>query len=112
MRDDGHMVEKAGIGKLLLFIVDLISFRLKCVLNFFSFWLFAFQDHNYIYNHGNDTQHDEQDVDTWKSFCDFPEISHVAITGVNVCISRQDNMLMVRNKNQVNLGVNSLNFYN
>ncbi|XP_062294756.1 non-receptor tyrosine-protein kinase TYK2 isoform X1 [Scomber scombrus] len=30
----------------------------------------------------------------WTSFCDFPEISHIAITGVNVCISTQDNNCM------------------
>ncbi|XP_067472134.1 non-receptor tyrosine-protein kinase TYK2 [Thunnus thynnus] len=30
----------------------------------------------------------------WSSFCDFPEISHIAITGDNVCISTQDNNCM------------------
>ncbi|TRY89212.1 hypothetical protein DNTS_025391 [Danionella cerebrum] len=32
--------------------------------------------------------------DGWNSFCDFPEISLIAIQGINVCISRQDNMSM------------------
>ncbi|XP_068584160.1 non-receptor tyrosine-protein kinase TYK2 [Cebidichthys violaceus] len=27
----------------------------------------------------------------WTSFCDFPEITHIAITGTNVCISTLDN---------------------
>ncbi|XP_056144691.1 non-receptor tyrosine-protein kinase TYK2 [Lampris incognitus] len=30
----------------------------------------------------------------WTSFCDFPEISHIAIAGTNVCISLQDNHSM------------------
>ncbi|TNN70030.1 Non-receptor tyrosine-protein kinase TYK2 [Liparis tanakae] len=30
----------------------------------------------------------------WTSFCDFPEITHVAITGSNVCISTLDNHCM------------------
>ncbi|XP_071776790.2 non-receptor tyrosine-protein kinase TYK2 [Centroberyx gerrardi] len=30
----------------------------------------------------------------WTSFCDFPEISHIAINGANVCISTQDNHSM------------------
>uniref|UniRef100_A0A673GXM1 Tyrosine-protein kinase n=1 Tax=Sinocyclocheilus rhinocerous TaxID=307959 RepID=A0A673GXM1_9TELE len=38
---------------------------------------------------------DEQEMDNWSTFCDFPEISHIAIQGINVCISRQDNMSMV-----------------
>lgn len=41
----------------------------------------------------------EQENDTpesWTVFCDFPEISHIAITGANVCISRQDNFALVR----------------
>uniref|UniRef100_A0A8C4HZ18 Tyrosine-protein kinase n=1 Tax=Dicentrarchus labrax TaxID=13489 RepID=A0A8C4HZ18_DICLA len=32
--------------------------------------------------------------DKWTSFCDFPEITHIAITGANVCISTQDNHCM------------------
>uniref|UniRef100_A0A7N6BNT2 Tyrosine-protein kinase n=1 Tax=Anabas testudineus TaxID=64144 RepID=A0A7N6BNT2_ANATE len=31
----------------------------------------------------------------WTSFCYFPEITHIAITGTNVCISTQDNHCMV-----------------
>uniref|UniRef100_A0A671QXU6 Tyrosine-protein kinase n=1 Tax=Sinocyclocheilus anshuiensis TaxID=1608454 RepID=A0A671QXU6_9TELE len=38
---------------------------------------------------------DEQEMDNWNTFCDFPAISHIAIQGINVCISRQDNMSMV-----------------
>uniref|UniRef100_A0A8C9Y858 Tyrosine-protein kinase n=1 Tax=Sander lucioperca TaxID=283035 RepID=A0A8C9Y858_SANLU len=30
----------------------------------------------------------------WTAFCDFPEITHIAITGDNVCISTQDNHCM------------------
>uniref|UniRef100_A0A4W4EGP8 Tyrosine-protein kinase n=1 Tax=Electrophorus electricus TaxID=8005 RepID=A0A4W4EGP8_ELEEL len=33
-------------------------------------------------------------VEELKHFCDFPEISHIAIMGTNVCISRQDNYAM------------------
>lgn len=33
---------------------------------------------------------------SWNVFCDFPEISHIAITGANVCISQQDSFAMVR----------------
>ncbi|XP_017310695.2 non-receptor tyrosine-protein kinase TYK2 [Ictalurus punctatus] len=31
---------------------------------------------------------------SWNVFCDFPEISHIAITGANVCISQQDSFAM------------------
>uniref|UniRef100_A0A8C1WGB8 Tyrosine-protein kinase n=1 Tax=Cyprinus carpio TaxID=7962 RepID=A0A8C1WGB8_CYPCA len=37
---------------------------------------------------------DEQEMDNWSTFCDFPEISLISIQGINVCISRQDNMSM------------------
>ncbi|XP_041673098.1 non-receptor tyrosine-protein kinase TYK2 [Cheilinus undulatus] len=30
-------------------------------------------------------------LNKWSSFCDFPEITHIAIAGANVCISTQDN---------------------
>nr|XP_046270375.1 non-receptor tyrosine-protein kinase TYK2 [Scatophagus argus] len=30
----------------------------------------------------------------WTPFCDFPEITHIAIAGANVCISTQDNQCM------------------
>ncbi|XP_068194062.1 non-receptor tyrosine-protein kinase TYK2 [Antennarius striatus] len=30
----------------------------------------------------------------WTPFCDFPEITHIAISGANVCISTQDNHCM------------------
>ncbi|ROL49500.1 Non-receptor tyrosine-protein kinase TYK2 [Anabarilius grahami] len=50
---------------------------------------------DYIHNKSRETQsRDEQEMDNWKTFCDFPEISLIAIQGVNVCISRQDNMSM------------------
>ncbi|XP_048047169.1 non-receptor tyrosine-protein kinase TYK2 [Megalobrama amblycephala] len=50
---------------------------------------------DYIHNKSRETQlQDEQEMDNWKTFCDFPEISLIAIQGVNVCISRQDNMSM------------------
>uniref|UniRef100_A0A8C9Y4L1 non-specific protein-tyrosine kinase n=1 Tax=Sander lucioperca TaxID=283035 RepID=A0A8C9Y4L1_SANLU len=43
-------------------------------------------------------QHSSQsNADTpnkWTAFCDFPEITHIAITGDNVCISTQDNHCM------------------
>lgn len=32
----------------------------------------------------------------WNPFCDFPEMTHIAITEANVCISTQDNHCMVR----------------
>lgn len=63
------------------------------------------QENNYM---GNDylnkrkrekhevTQQDNNTAESWNMFCDFPEISHIAITGANVCISRQDNYTMVR----------------
>ncbi|KAM6957676.1 non-receptor tyrosine-protein kinase TYK2 [Aplochiton taeniatus] len=37
---------------------------------------------------------DANAANEWTSFCDFPEISHICITGANVCISRQDNRSM------------------
>ncbi|XP_067276803.1 non-receptor tyrosine-protein kinase TYK2 isoform X2 [Pseudorasbora parva] len=37
---------------------------------------------------------DEQEMDTWTTFCDFPEISLISIQGMNVSVSRQDNMSM------------------
>lgn len=42
-------------------------------------------------------------MDNWSSFCDFPEISHIAIQGIKVCISRQDNMSMVNILNKLYL---------
>ncbi|XP_067333658.1 non-receptor tyrosine-protein kinase TYK2 isoform X2 [Channa argus] len=42
-------------------------------------------------------QSSQQIADTpskWTSFCDFPEITHIAINGANVCISTQDNRCM------------------
>uniref|UniRef100_A0A671V986 Tyrosine-protein kinase n=1 Tax=Sparus aurata TaxID=8175 RepID=A0A671V986_SPAAU len=39
-------------------------------------------------------QPNENTPSTWTSFCDFPEITHIAITGANVCISTQDNHCM------------------
>ncbi|XP_051994646.1 non-receptor tyrosine-protein kinase TYK2 [Xyrauchen texanus] len=54
-----------------------------------------YSENDFIHNQNKDTQAlGEQEIDSWNSFCDFPEISHIAIAGVNVCISRQDNMSM------------------
>ncbi|XP_051569549.1 non-receptor tyrosine-protein kinase TYK2-like [Myxocyprinus asiaticus] len=54
-----------------------------------------YMEKDYNHNQSRDAQtHGEQEIDSWNSFCDFPEISHIAITGVNICISRQDNMSM------------------
>ncbi|XP_062306115.1 non-receptor tyrosine-protein kinase TYK2 [Osmerus eperlanus] len=39
-------------------------------------------------------QQDVSSLDKWTLFCDFPEISHVAITGDCICISKQDNHSM------------------
>ncbi|CAB1341815.1 unnamed protein product, partial [Coregonus sp. 'balchen'] len=39
-------------------------------------------------------QQEPKSFDTWTSFCDFPEISHIAITGANVSIIKQDNFSM------------------
>uniref|UniRef100_A0A671QZ65 Tyrosine-protein kinase n=1 Tax=Sinocyclocheilus anshuiensis TaxID=1608454 RepID=A0A671QZ65_9TELE len=51
---------------------------------------------DYIYKRNREAQPpDEQEMDNWNTFCDFPAISHIAIQGINVCISRQDNMSMV-----------------
>uniref|UniRef100_A0A673Y7L2 Tyrosine-protein kinase n=1 Tax=Salmo trutta TaxID=8032 RepID=A0A673Y7L2_SALTR len=41
-------------------------------------------------------QQEPKSSDTWTSFCDFPEISHITITGANVSIIKQDNFSMVR----------------
>uniref|UniRef100_A0A672QKL7 Tyrosine-protein kinase n=1 Tax=Sinocyclocheilus grahami TaxID=75366 RepID=A0A672QKL7_SINGR len=49
----------------------------------------------YIFKQNREAQPpDEQEMDNWNTFCDFPAISHIAIQGINVCISRQDNMSM------------------
>ncbi|XP_034045553.1 non-receptor tyrosine-protein kinase TYK2 [Thalassophryne amazonica] len=40
------------------------------------------------------SQTNENAAHKWSSFCDFPEITHIAITGVNVCISTQDSLCM------------------
>ena len=39
---------------------------------------------------------DDNAAKAWQQFCDFPEISHITLTGVAVCISTQDNHTMVR----------------
>ncbi|XP_040917883.1 non-receptor tyrosine-protein kinase TYK2 isoform X2 [Toxotes jaculatrix] len=39
-------------------------------------------------------QPSENTRNNWTSFCDFPEITHIAINGANVCISTQDNNCM------------------
>uniref|UniRef100_A0A4W5QMA6 non-specific protein-tyrosine kinase n=1 Tax=Hucho hucho TaxID=62062 RepID=A0A4W5QMA6_9TELE len=45
--------------------------------------------------------------DTWTSFCDFPEISHITITGANVSIIKQDNFSM---EVQMNSSLEALSF--
>ncbi|KAL4659147.1 non-receptor tyrosine-protein kinase TYK2 [Arapaima gigas] len=40
-------------------------------------------------------QHVHNPPNTWNTFCDFPEISHIVITGSRVCVNRQDNSFMV-----------------
>ncbi|TTP27305.1 Non-receptor tyrosine-protein kinase TYK2 [Bagarius yarrelli] len=61
------------------------------------------QENNYMGNdYFNKKKRENQEVmqgenymaESWNVFCDFPEISHIAITGANVCISRQDNFAM------------------
>lgn len=42
------------------------------------------------------SQTTEKTPNKWTFFCDFPEITHVAITEANVCICTQDNRCMVR----------------
>ncbi|KAK2916650.1 hypothetical protein Q8A67_001024 [Cirrhinus molitorella] len=55
----------------------------------------AQRGNDYIHNQNREAQSpDEQEMDNWNAFCDFPEISLIAIQGINVCISRQDNMSM------------------
>lgn len=39
-------------------------------------------------------QQDVPSPNKWSFFCDFPEISHIAITGDSICISKQDNQSM------------------
>ncbi|XP_077069553.1 non-receptor tyrosine-protein kinase TYK2 [Siphateles boraxobius] len=57
--------------------------------------LSAQRGNDYIHNQSGETQScDEQEMDNWNTFCDFPEISLIGIRGVNVSISRQDNMSM------------------
>ncbi|XP_062388819.1 non-receptor tyrosine-protein kinase TYK2 [Sardina pilchardus] len=40
------------------------------------------------------TSQEPSTPDKWNDFCDFPEISHIAIVGANVCICHQDNHAM------------------
>uniref|UniRef100_A0A8C2EQA1 Tyrosine-protein kinase n=1 Tax=Cyprinus carpio TaxID=7962 RepID=A0A8C2EQA1_CYPCA len=54
---------------------------------------------------------DEQEMDNWSTFCDFPEISLISIQGINVCISRQDNMSMVNSLLQARSLVSLLDGY-
>ncbi|XP_065820545.1 non-receptor tyrosine-protein kinase TYK2 [Labrus bergylta] len=49
---------------------------------------------NYMRKTKQQSSPTEQNANTpnkWTSFCDFPEITHIAIAGANVCISTQDN---------------------
>ncbi|XP_028267366.1 non-receptor tyrosine-protein kinase TYK2 [Parambassis ranga] len=50
---------------------------------------------NYIKrNKQSSSQANANTPNKWTSFCDFPEITHIAITAANVCISTQDNHCM------------------
>ncbi|CDQ73623.1 unnamed protein product [Oncorhynchus mykiss] len=46
-------------------------------------------------------QQEPKSSDTWTSFCDFPEISHITITGANVSIIKQDNFSMEVQMNSI-----------
>uniref|UniRef100_A0A673Y9Z1 Tyrosine-protein kinase n=1 Tax=Salmo trutta TaxID=8032 RepID=A0A673Y9Z1_SALTR len=52
-------------------------------------------------------QQEPKSSDTWTSFCDFPEISHITITGANVSIIKQDNFSM---EVQMNSSLEALSF--
>uniref|UniRef100_A0A4W5QC95 non-specific protein-tyrosine kinase n=1 Tax=Hucho hucho TaxID=62062 RepID=A0A4W5QC95_9TELE len=52
-------------------------------------------------------QQEPKSFDTWTSFCDFPEISHITITGANVSIIKQDNFSM---EVQMNSSLEALSF--
>uniref|UniRef100_A0A673YVF4 Tyrosine-protein kinase n=1 Tax=Salmo trutta TaxID=8032 RepID=A0A673YVF4_SALTR len=52
-------------------------------------------------------QQEPTSSDTWTSFCDFPEISHITITGANVSIIKQDNFSM---EVQMNSSLEALSF--
>ncbi|XP_066529724.1 non-receptor tyrosine-protein kinase TYK2 [Hoplias malabaricus] len=61
------------------------------------------RENNYMSNDYLDVRQEERQQvprqedntpENWNTFCDFPEISHIAIMGTNVCISRQDNFAM------------------
>ncbi|XP_076122479.1 non-receptor tyrosine-protein kinase TYK2 isoform X1 [Alosa pseudoharengus] len=58
-------------------------------------------DNDYLGNMNNKKKNRQQSFsqepstpDKWNNFCDFPEISHIAIVGANVCICHQDNHAM------------------
>ncbi|XP_003198201.2 non-receptor tyrosine-protein kinase TYK2 isoform X1 [Danio rerio] len=51
------------------------------------------QSDDYSHSQNKETAALNEEED-WNIFCDFPEISLIAIQGINVCISRQDNMSM------------------
>lgn len=51
------------------------------------------RSNDYIHSKNKETEGLDEEQD-WNIFCDFPEISLIAIQGINVCISRQDNMSM------------------
>ncbi|KAL2101546.1 hypothetical protein ACEWY4_003307 [Coilia grayii] len=59
------------------------------------------QENDYLGNVGNKKKsrklsnpQEPSTPDKWSFFCDFPEISHIAIVGANVCICHQDNRAM------------------
>lgn len=77
-----------------------------CALFVWLWFMLQAPENNYMGNnylktrvqekHEDPQEHVNNTPESWNVFCDFPEISHIAITGANVCISRQDNFAMVR----------------
>lgn len=82
-------------------------FCVNCGLFFFSSLSAQAKDNTYLRNSPNsymrmskqqssETAGHEKASNMWNFFCDFPEITHVAITDANVSILTQDNQCMVR----------------
>uniref|UniRef100_A0A3B1K723 FERM domain-containing protein n=1 Tax=Astyanax mexicanus TaxID=7994 RepID=A0A3B1K723_ASTMX len=51
----------------------------------------SYMENDYLAERREEGSQSRQEGETLESFCDFPEISHIAIMGANVCICRQDN---------------------
>ncbi|XP_049331591.1 non-receptor tyrosine-protein kinase TYK2 isoform X2 [Astyanax mexicanus] len=54
----------------------------------------SYMENDYLAERREEGSQSRQEGETLESFCDFPEISHIAIMGANVCICRQDNSTM------------------